>query len=154
MSLTEMVRSYLDDSEVTLLPADPATEVRRNTWSYSVSPTSVDVPQVVAALNFVADELRQRLAGHTGSGTFYAWYDAQAGQLRCSLSSQPAESLPFGAPYLATTDAAKVVRMAAGDRHRGVVLWGNLADVDERADPDAPDDELAAPFPVWCAEVP
>jgi hypothetical protein len=104
--LAAMVLSYLDDNEVGLLPDDPVTEARRNTWCYSVGAGSVDVPAVVAALKVVAAALRQRLATH-GSGTFYAWYDQQAGQLRCSLSSFPPEALPFRAPYVVTGDASR-----------------------------------------------
>jgi hypothetical protein len=153
-SLAEMVQSYLDDDDVSLLPDDPVTEARRNTWCYSVSAVSVDVPQVVAALNFVAAALRRRFAAH-GSGTFYAWYDLQAGQLRCSLSSRPPESLPFGAPYFATGDPVEVVRLAALDPSPGVVLWSELVDVtDEAPDADMLDEQPAPAFPVWCAVLP
>jgi hypothetical protein len=35
-SLAGLVRSYLDDNEVTLLPDDPNREPRLNTWSYRI----------------------------------------------------------------------------------------------------------------------
>lgn len=94
--LATLVRSYLDDDEVMLLPDDPDREHRLNTWGYSIPDGRLDVAAVVAALQFVHRELRQRA---TGSATFYAWYDEQAGQLRCSLTSAPADRLPFRAPY-------------------------------------------------------
>jgi hypothetical protein len=152
--LAAMVLSYLDDDEVGLLPDDPVTEARRNTWWYSVRTGSVDVPAVVAALDVVAAALRRRPATHR-SGTFYTWYDQQAGQLRCSLSSFPPESLPFQAPYVVTGDAAEVVRLAAMDREPGVVSWSELVDVtDEAAHADMPKAQPPSPFPVWCAAVP
>jgi hypothetical protein len=150
-----MVLSYLDDDdEVGLLPDDPVTEARRNTRWYSVRTGSVNVPAVVAALDLVATTLRQRLATH-GSGTFYTWYDQQAGQLRCSLSSLPPESLPFQAPYVMAGDAAEVVRLAAMDPEPGVVSWSELADVtDEAAYADMPKAQPPPPFPVWCTVLP
>ena len=152
--LAAMVLSYLDDNEVGLLPDDPVTEACRNTWWYSIGAGSVDVPAVVAALQVVAAALGQRLATH-GSGTFYAWYDQQAGQLRCSLSSFPPETLPFRAPYVVTGDAVEVVHLAAVDPEPGVVSWSELVDVtDEATDTDMPKAQPPAPFPVWCTVLP
>jgi len=110
--LAALVRSYLDDDEVALLPGEPEREYRLNTWCYGVPEGSVDVPAVVAALHIVHRELRKRWAGRNFSGTFYAWYDEQAGQLRCSLTSAPPAFLPFEAPYRSTFDAAEVVALA------------------------------------------
>lgn len=152
--LEALVLSYLDDDEVGLLPDDPVTEARRNTWWYSVGMGSVNVPAVVAALNVVAETLRQRLATHC-SGTFYAWYDQQAGQLRCSLSSFPPESLPFRAHYAVTGDAVEVVHLAAADPEPGVVSWSALVDVtDEATDTDTPRAQPPSAFPVWCTVLP
>ncbi|GIG03004.1 hypothetical protein Cci01nite_80970 [Catellatospora citrea] len=50
----------------------------------------------MTALRFVEQELRRRLADQPNTGTFYAWYDEQAGQLRCSLTSAAPSRLPFG----------------------------------------------------------
>jgi hypothetical protein len=72
-SLADMVRSFLDDGEVALLPEDRDVEHHRHTWSYSVAPSSVDVADVVSALNHVAAELRDRFTSHVGVATFYAW---------------------------------------------------------------------------------
>ena len=43
--LAAMVLSYVDDDEVGLLPDDPVTEARRNTWWYSIRAGFVDVPE-------------------------------------------------------------------------------------------------------------
>nr|MDT0656402.1 hypothetical protein [Micromonospora sp. DSM 115978] len=150
-SLAAMVLSYLDDDEVALLPDDPVTEVRLNTWSYSVGAGTVNVPAVVAALDVVAAALRQRLATRS-SGTFYAWYDEQAGALRCSLSSFPPVRLPFRAPYLVTSDAVAVVHLAAADAEPGVVPCSDLVDVtDDAVGASMPQEQPPPPFPVWCA---
>jgi hypothetical protein len=103
--LADMVWSYLDDEEVALRPNDSVGEHRANTWGYRVPVEPVNVAAVVAALDFVRDQLGRRLAGDAGPGTFYAWYDEQAGQLRCSLSSSQPDRLPFGAAYRLTSDA-------------------------------------------------
>jgi hypothetical protein len=146
-----MVRSYLDDQEIALLPQDSNAEHRRNMWSYSVALTPVDVADVVAALNHVAAALRQRFASHVGIATFYAWYDQQAGQLRCSLASLGPESLPFGGAYFGTEDAAGVVRLAATDTHAGHIPWSDLADVTEES--EDPAESPFDPFPVWWSDV-
>ncbi len=145
--MADMVRSFLEDDEVALIPQDRAAETRRNTWSYSVAPGPVDVAGVVAALNDVAAELRRRFASHVGIATFYAWYDGQAGLLRCSLGSVGPESLPFGAPYVTVEDAADVARLAATDPSPGEVSWSDLADIAD--EPKSPRGEPLDPFPVW-----
>ncbi|SIN28401.1 hypothetical protein [Micromonospora cremea] len=147
-NLATLVRSYLDDDEVRLLPDDPDGEHRLNTWGYSILDGGADVVAVVAALEFVSCELRQRTAG---SGTFYAWYDEQAGQLRCSLTSAPADRLPFRAPYRASTDAAEVVALVAADSTPGLVTWNELGTVERTAASLATEEELPPPFPVWVA---
>ncbi|MCI4066077.1 hypothetical protein MRQ36_27435 [Micromonospora sp. R77] len=145
--LAALVRSYLDDDEVMLLPDDTDREQRLNTWGYSVPQGRLDATAVVAALQFVHRELRQRV---TGPATFYAWYDKQAGQLRCSLTSAPADRIPFRAPYRATTDAAEVVALVAADPTPGLIPWNELATV-ERIAASLATKALPPPFPVWVA---
>jgi hypothetical protein len=155
-SLADMVRSYLDDDEVALMPHDSDAEFRANRWCYGIPAEPVDVADAVAALHFVADGLRHRLAGHAGPGTFYAWYDEQAGQLRCSLTSSPPDRLPFRASYYITADAADVVRLSAADPHPGTVPWEELASVPVEDSPEiatSRDEQQCAPFPVWAAVV-
>jgi hypothetical protein len=149
--LAALVRSYLDDNEVTLLPEDPERETRLNTWGYGVPDGPVDVAAVVEALQLVHRELGQRWATTAAAGTFYAWYDEQAGQLRCSLASAPSHRLPFGAPYRSTVDAAEVVALVAADPSPGLVPWAELADVDPAAASATAEEQLPPPFPVWVA---
>lgn len=154
-SLAELVRSYLNDADVELRPDDPAAEARLNTSCFSVATAQIDVAEVLTALVDVATGIRKRLSGHPGPATFYAWYDEQAGQLRCSLASAPPERLPFGATYRAGagTDAAEeVLRRAVRDPRPGVVLWDELtpATFDEAADPRS---EVATAIPVWAMPV-
>lgn len=92
--LAELVLSYLDDHEVELRPDDTVREARVNTWAYGLPVGGFDVSAVAAALELVARRLSERLNGRRG--TFYCWYDEQAGQLRCSLTSRLADQLPFG----------------------------------------------------------
>jgi hypothetical protein len=148
--LVGLVRSYLDDDEVALLPDEPSHEPRLNTWCYGVPGGSIDVAAVVAALQLVHRELRKRWAGQDVSGTFYAWYDQQAGQLCCSLTSAPPHRLPFGEPYRSTFDAAEVVALVAADPNPGHVLWEELATVEAPA-ASSGDQEPPPPFPVWLA---
>jgi hypothetical protein len=66
----------------------------------------------------------------SASGTFYARYDEQAGQLRCSLTSASPDRLPFRAPYRSTFDAAEVVALAAADPSPGLLRWTELETVE------------------------
>jgi hypothetical protein len=155
-SLADLVRSYLDDADVALRPDDPVAEARLNTWCFSVATANIDVAEGLTALIDVTTEIRRRLSGRPGPATFYAWYDEQTGQLRCSLASAPPDRLPFRAPYLAGTGvdvAEDVLRRAGRDPHRGVVPWDEVtpASFDEDADPKA--EVPTAPFPVWAVPV-
>jgi hypothetical protein len=68
------------------------------------------------------------------AGTVYAWYDEQAGQLRCALTSAPPDRLPFRARYYVTTNAAEVVRLAAADPRPGLVVSDQLAAVEDSSE--------------------
>lgn len=155
-SLADLVRSYLEDSDVALRPDEPLAEVRLNTWCCSVAGARVDVAAVLTALDDVTAELRRRLAGAPGPASFYAWYDEQAGQLRCSLASLPPERLPFRAPYRAGAGAdvaEEVLRRAAGDPHPGVVPLHELQPASFDGDADHGAEVAMAPFPVWAVPV-
>ncbi|BCJ26904.1 hypothetical protein Asera_10120 [Actinocatenispora sera] len=158
-SLVDLIQSYLDDDEVALMPGDPAAEVRANTWGYGVPAGAVDVPAVGAALERVTSVLRVRLSRRGDAGTFYSWYDAQAGQLRCSLSSAPPDRLPFGGPYRLAVRATEVVALAAADDQPGLVAWSDLADADAGSDDGGDDDagdsvEAVPPLVVWAVALP
>jgi hypothetical protein len=88
-SLPALIRSYLDDDEIGLLPDDRKREGRQNTRGYGFAPQTIDGSAVAEALSEVATGLSFRLRGSNtrGPATFYAWYDSQAGRLMCSLSS-------------------------------------------------------------------
>jgi hypothetical protein len=155
-SLADLVRSYLDDAGVALRPNDPVAEARLNTWCFSVATAQVDVAEVLTALIDVTTELRRRLSGRPGPATFYAWYDEQTGQLRCSLASAPSDRLPFGAPYRAGAGAdvaEEVLRRAGRDPHPGVVPWDEVTPATLDEDADARAEVATAPFPVWAVPV-
>lgn len=141
--LALMVLSYLDDPEIELRADDPEAERRRNTWHYSL-PVDFDVTAVAAALEHVVRQLSKRLRARPG--VFYCWYDEQAGQLRCSLTSAPAGDLPFGGRHRSMSDVTDVLRLAASDARPGTILWDELTEVHGSAGSSrrAPD-----PFPVW-----
>jgi hypothetical protein len=86
--LAAMVLSYLDDREIELRPDDPKAEHRANTWRCGL-PARFDVSAVASTLGHVVRQLSERQYGRPG--TFYCWYDEQAGQPRCSLASKPAD---------------------------------------------------------------
>lgn len=146
-TLADHVWSYLDDDEVELRPHDPDREARTNTWAYSVDGSDPDqTPAVVAALRDVADGLRLRLRDSTVRGKFYAWYDEQAGQLRCSLTSL--ESLPFDATLRPRSDPGPIVQAALSDPSPEFI------DLDGAV--DAPADfleESGTTLEVWVAQV-
>ncbi len=146
-NLADHIRSYLEDDEVVYNPSDPESETRTNTWTYSVAGSDPSAnADVVLALRDVAENLRLRLQTSEVRGKFYAWYDGQAGQLRCSLTSR--ETLPFGATVQAVSDPAEIVGMALADPTPGMVEWSELEDVLED-DTDEPDPMVV----VWVAPV-
>jgi hypothetical protein len=59
-SLADLVGSYVEDHEISLVPEDPLREARTNTWSYSLSGVVIEEAGVVSALREVAAELRRR----------------------------------------------------------------------------------------------
>ncbi len=141
--LAGMVLSYLDDSEIELRPDDPEAECRMNTWHYSL-PIGFDLAAVAAALEHVVRQLSKRHRGR--SGTFYCWYDEQAGQLRCSLTSKPADELPFGGRYRRTSDMTDVLCLAASDTQPGSIPRDELTEVQGPAELSQQTPES---FPVW-----
>ena len=146
-TLADHVRSYLEDDDVELRPDDPDSEARTNTWAYTVDGSNPEqTAAVVAALRDVADGLRLRLQNSTVRGKFYAWYDEQAGQWRCSLTSL--EFLPFGATLRPTSDPEQIVHAALSDPSPGFIDLGR--------DVDAPSDFVEASgttLDVWVTQV-
>ncbi|AEV85053.1 hypothetical protein ACWT_4029 [Actinoplanes sp. SE50] len=143
--LAVMTLSYLDDPEIALRADDLEAEHRTNTWHYSV-PNRFDLTAVAAALEHVVRHLAKRHG--PGPGIFYCWYDEQAGQLRCSLTSKPADSLPFGGRYRLTPEVTDVLLLAASDAQPGRIPWTELTEVQNSADLSRQNPD---PFPVWAA---
>jgi hypothetical protein len=146
--LAAMVLSYLDDPDIGLRPDDPVAESRANTWCYSLPTGGFDVAAVAATLAHVFRQLSTRQNSRTG--TFYCWYDEQAGQLRCSLTSRPVDRLPFGGRYRPTVEVTEVLHRAAADPQPGAVLWEELTDLQDST--ESPE-QSPAPFPVWIATI-
>jgi hypothetical protein len=148
--LEQRIRSFLLDDEVALSPDDPAGEVRRNTWTHGVGGGSLSTrDELLAALQDVALGLRARFAATEQRGRFYAWYDDQAGLLRCSLTSQP--TLPFAGSIRTTSHPGDVVDRLQEDPTPGFIGFNGLGDVDAGAS-DA-DVEGAPELIVWVAAV-
>lgn len=145
------------DEPLVLDPDDQQAETRVNTWSLSATPTDLStltVDQVVSAFEQTAAALRRRVhdMGHKGTATFYVWHDQQAGQLRCSTSTQTPSHLPFGGTYEPTDALAPIVEEFLNDKEPGMIPWADLDTVgDDDAEPD--DDPIPPQFPVWTLNI-
>ncbi|MET4622856.1 hypothetical protein ABIE18_004335 [Arthrobacter sp. 2762] len=127
-TLAAQIVSYLDDPDIVLLPDHPEKEVRANTWAYSAATSPrASAADLAAALDEVVNGLRDRFKTAPNRGTFYAWYDEQAGQLRCSLTSQ--SQLPFGGRIRTTTDSALVIDRMLSDQTPGFISFDTLREI-------------------------
>lgn len=157
------------DEPLVLDPADPGAQSRTNTWWLSPDPGELGelaVGEVAAAFDQVAAELRRRIGelGYPGPVTFYVWHDAQAGQLRCSTSTQRPDALPFGSAYRVVESLDEIAAAFLDDEIPGTVPWAvldpydeNKGDADTRYEDADPGDEgcelVLPPFPVWVRAV-
>ena len=119
------------DEPLTLDPADPLPEARTNTWWLSADPgekAALSVGQVCAAFERTAEALCSRIRGlgFQGTVTFYVWHDEQAGQLRCSTSSQAPDALPFRGTYIATDALGPIIERFLGNQEPGRIHWPEL----------------------------
>ncbi|MFG2692093.1 hypothetical protein [Kitasatospora sp. NPDC048407] len=142
------------DEPLVLEPADRRVEWETNTWWLSTDDEdrrSLSVPEVVAAFERTASRIRERIRelDFAGVATFYVWHDEQAGQLRCSTGSVPAEQLPFGGAFRPVGDLRPVVEGYLRDDTPGLTPWTDLEVVD---DDSGPGPEFP-PFPVWVRSV-
>ncbi|MFG2896219.1 hypothetical protein ACGFZH_04015 [Streptomyces zaomyceticus] len=128
------------DEPLVLEPADRRAEWETNTWSLSAEDEdrrSLSVSAVVAAFERTASalQIRVRELRFPGVATFYVWHDKQAGQLRCSTGSVPADELPFSGVYALSDGLEPVIEGFLADGEMGA------------ADPEA------VPFLVWAFNV-
>lgn len=124
------------DESVVLDPDKLDAETRANTWSLSASPherAALTVDEVVTAFEATAAKIGRRITGlglHSVA-TFYVWHDIQAGQLRCSTSSQPGHALPFRSPYAPTSSLEPIIAAFLDDPRPGTVAWDDLTPTEE-----------------------
>ncbi|MEV4943415.1 hypothetical protein [Streptomyces zaomyceticus] len=128
------------DEPLVLEPADRRAEWETNTWWLSAEGEdrrSLSVSAVVAAFERTASALQVRVRelGFPGAVTFSVWHDEQAGQLRCSTGSVPADELPFGGDYALSDGLEPVIKGFLADGEVGA------------ADPEA------VPSLVWAFSV-
>ncbi|MCZ4124681.1 hypothetical protein O3X23_35765 [Streptomyces sp. H39-S7] len=156
-TLLKFIAEVADDPLV-LDPDDRVAESQSNTWHLGADAeerAALSVEQVAAAFEGAAAALRDRIQalGFQGTATFYVWHDEQAGQLRCSTSSQHPESLPFGGTYALTETLDPVIAGFLNDDAPGLMPWTCLSNV-EPGDPSLSEDEYTPPpFPVWTRSV-
>jgi hypothetical protein len=145
------------DEALVLNPDNRATESRTNTWHLGADAeerTALSVEEVAAAFEGTAELLRHRIRAldFHGSATFYVWHDEQAGQLRCSTSSQPPELLPFGGTYVLTETLEPIITGFLDDSGPGSVPWTDLTPF-ESDGPDRAEVGSTPPFPVWTRRI-
>lgn len=146
-NLPRLVRSFLD--EELLLGTEIAGVAQANLVMYGFDPSRFDAAAVGQALVDVGRQLSARLAGVTGPVTFYAWYDEQAGQLRCSVTCTEVTALPFTGPFRPVDDPGPVLDRMAASSNPGTVLE------EERREGPGADAEQAGGywFPVFAVKV-
>jgi hypothetical protein len=140
-------------------PANLAAESRTNTWWLNATAeerATLSVAEVAAAFERTADALRHRirvLRFHGTTATFYVWHDEQAGQLRCSTSSQPTGSLPFGGTYAPTGTLEPIITSFLEDGDPGSVPWTDLTEPESAGQSGVETDSRPPPFPVWTRRI-
>lgn len=148
--LAELVLSFVEE-ELVIDPANVNGETRSNTMGFGFDPTVFSPHPVEHALLVVGEHLRTRLSGSSGPISFYAWYDGQAGQLRCSVASVAPDGLPFGGRYFVVDSPGPVLELMAADVQPGRVDWAELTDLPE--DGSQPAEQVDYSFPVFVVQV-
>ncbi|MFF4448773.1 hypothetical protein [Streptomyces sp. NPDC001502] len=146
------------DEPLVLDPGNQAAESQTNTWHLGADAeerATLVVEEVAAAFESTARALRDRIRplGPHGTATFYVWHDEQAGQLRCSTSSQPPESLPFGGDYVLTETLEPIITGFVDDSVPGLVPWTELTSFESLGQDRAEVDPVPTPFPVWTCRI-
>jgi len=149
-NLAKLVLSFVEE-EFVVDRADIVRETRSNMMCFGFDPAALDPKVVESALLAVGEQLRRRLTSISWPVTFYAWYDEQAGQLRCSVASVAPDALPFGGHYFAVEGPGPVLELMAADATPGLVAWEDLEDHPEES--GDPGDEAGYSFPVFVMRV-
>ncbi|MEU1393628.1 MULTISPECIES: hypothetical protein [unclassified Nonomuraea] len=149
-SLAELVLSFLDE-ELVLDRGHVNAEARGNLMTFGFA-EGFDAGLVEQALVAVGERLGTRFADVAGPVTFYAWYDEQAGQLRCSVASVEPSDLPFGGAFRPVDNPVPVVALMAADPLPGVVPWTDLREVPDEDDA-GPDEQVEYTFPVFAVKL-
>ncbi|NRQ38495.1 hypothetical protein HII36_42715 [Nonomuraea sp. NN258] len=140
------------DEELILDRENVNVEARGNLMAFGFAPEDFDAELVEQALIVVGERLRARFADVAGPVTFYAWYDEQTGQLRCSAASVEPSDLPFGGRFRPADSPAPVLALMTADALPGVVPWTDLREV--AAEEDAgPDEQVEHTFPVFAVKL-
>ncbi|MFE0777520.1 hypothetical protein [Streptomyces sp. NPDC058861] len=114
------------DEPLVLEPVDRRVEWETNTWWLSAEDEdrkSLSVSAVMVAFERTASatQVRIRELGFPGVAAFYVWHDEQAGQLRCSTGSVPADALPFDGTYALSDSLEPVIEEFLADT--GADAW-------------------------------
>ncbi|TXS20458.1 hypothetical protein EAO70_08785 [Streptomyces sp. adm13(2018)] len=145
------------DEPLVLERADRRVEWVTNTWSLSAEAEdrrSLSVSAVLTAFERTASAIRVRIRelGFPGVATFYVWHDEQAGQLRCSTGSVPADALPFGDAYVLSDDLGPVIEGFLVGGEPGVTAWSGLEGVPNASEQAVAGPDLV-PLRVWATSV-
>lgn len=140
------------DEPLVLDPGNREAESQANTWWLSADPeerATLSVEEIAAAFEHTAEALRARVCDRAFSGTvtFYVWHDVEAGQLRCSTTSQLPEELPFGGAHVVVGTLEPVIVGFLDDGEPCLIPWADL--VVRTGDQVQQEDEpTPQPFPV------
>ncbi|MGV9779257.1 hypothetical protein [Streptosporangium sp. NPDC003464] len=149
--LAQLVRSFASE-ELILNREDVNAEARGNLMMFGFDPDAFNASFVEQALVAAGEQLSDRFADASGPVTFYAWYDEQAGQSRCSMASVEPDDLPFRGRFRSVDSPAPVLDLMAADAQPGVVSRADLRDdlVEEAA---ALEKQVEPGFPVFAVKL-
>ena len=149
--LQQIIKDLISEQEV--LPDSSQADCLANLVMVSIpSIESVSCEELVqflrqaAALRLDTARMRSMLPA-----TFYAWHDAQAGQLRFSTIYGPEERLPFGAPIRVVRDPGIVVRGFLNSQYRDGIPWSELKPDD--GSPVEPYYTAESPLLIWAVGI-
>ena len=117
------------------LTGDLSDEGVRNMtiWSLAEDPTgeSRTTERVLRQIMELQDRYEALVPDDSPPVLFYAWYDAQTGQLRVSAcTTSGPDELPFGCVLITHSRPDTVARLASSDPTPGLIPWSELTEVD------------------------